>query len=64
MGIQEKARALIKLTVCEIRRLLCRLVVHRRPPRWEEVLWWSVWRRHHQAVAKHCHYKRRGVLLA
>ena len=64
MGIQEKARDVIKLTVCEIRRLLCRLVVHRRPPRWEEVLWWSVWRRHHQAVAKRCHYKRRGVLLA
>jgi len=64
VGIQEKARALIELTVCEIRRLLCRLLVHRRPPRWEEVLWWSVWRRHHQAVAKRCHYKRRGVLLA
>jgi hypothetical protein len=52
------------LTVCEIRRLLCRLVVSRHPVRWEEVLWWSVWRRHHQAVAKRCHYKRRRVLLA
>jgi hypothetical protein len=52
------------LTVSEIRRLLCRLVVQGRPERWEEVLRWSVWRRRHQAVARRCHYKRRGVLLA
>src|SRR5215216_4921079 len=63
-GIQEKARALVELTVCEVRRLLCQLVLSRRPSRWKEVLSWSVWRRHHQAVAKRCHYKRRGVLLA
>jgi hypothetical protein len=54
----------VELTVSEVRRLLCRLVVDRRPPRWEEVLSWSVWRRRHQAVARRCHYKRRGVLLA
>ena len=36
----------------------------RRPPRWEEVLFWSAWRSHHQAVARRFHYKRRGVLLA
>jgi hypothetical protein len=52
------------LTVAEIRRLLRRLVLVRRPPRWEEVLSWSLWRRHHQAVAKRSHYKRRDVLLA
>jgi hypothetical protein len=52
------------LTVCEIRRLLCLLVVHGRPERWEEALRWSVWRRRHQAEARRCHYKRRGVLLA
>src|SRR5215208_1802751 len=63
-GFQEKARTLVELTVAEIRRLLCRLVLRRRPPRWGEVLSWSLWRRRHQAVAKRCHYKRRGVLLA
>jgi hypothetical protein len=52
------------LTVSEARKLLCRLVVLRRLPPWEEVLSWSRWRRHHQAVARDCHYKRRGVLLA
>ena len=51
------------MTVAEIRRLLCRLVFRRRPWRWEAVISWSVWRRRHQAVAKRCHYKRRGVLL-
>ncbi len=54
----------MKLTVCEVRKLLCRLVLGRRPPRWDEVLSWSVWRRHHQAVARRCHYKLGGVLLA
>ena len=52
------------LTVSEVRKLLCRLVLFRRPPPPEEVLCWSVWRRHHQAVARRCHYKLRGVLLA
>jgi hypothetical protein len=54
----------VKLTVSEVRKLLYRLVLGRRAPGWEEVLSWSVWRRHHQAVAKRCHYKLRGVLLA
>jgi hypothetical protein len=54
----------VQLTVAEIRRLLRWLVLGQRPPRWEEVLSWSVWRRHHQAVARRSHYKRRGALLA
>jgi len=54
----------VKLTVSEVRKLLWRLVLGRRPPRWEEVLSWSVWRRQHQGVARRCHYKSRGVLLA
>ena len=55
----------MQLTVSEVRKLLlCRMVLSGRPVRWEAVLRWSVWRRHHQAVAKRCHYKRRGVLLA
>jgi hypothetical protein len=54
----------VKLTVSEVRKLLCRLVLFRRPPPQKEVLRWSVWRRHHQAVARLCHYKLRGVLPA
>ena len=54
----------MELRVSEVRKLLCRLVLSRRAPRWNEVLSWSVWRRRHQAVARRCHYKRRGVLLA
>jgi hypothetical protein len=54
----------VELTVSEVRKLLCRLVLSRGAPPWKEVLSWSEWRRHHQAVARRCHYKRRGVLLA
>ena len=54
--------ALIPLTVPEVRRLLWG-VVWRAFPTVEHVLAWSVWRRHHQAVAKRCHYQRRGVIL-
>jgi hypothetical protein len=54
----------VELTVAEIRKLLCRLVVGKKSPRWEQVISWSSWRRRHQAVARRSHYKRRGVLLA
>ncbi len=53
---------LIPLTVPEVRRLLWG-VVWRAFPSVEHVLAWSVWRRHHQAVAKRCHYQQRGVIL-
>ena len=53
---------LIPLTVPEVRRLLWG-VVWRAFPSVEQVLAWSRWRRHHQAVAKRCHYQRRGVYL-
>ena len=53
---------LIPLTVPEVRRLLWG-VVWRALPSVEQVLAWSAWRRHHQAVAKRCHYQRRGVIL-
>jgi len=46
-----------------VRRLLWG-VVWRAFPTVEHVLTWSAWRRHHQAVAKRCHYKRHGVILA
>ena len=53
---------LIPLTVPEVRRLLWG-VVWRAFPTVEQVLAWSTWRRHHQAVAKRCHYQRRGIIL-
>ena len=49
---------MILLTVPEVRRLLTRLV-------WTEnqvpyfILYWSWWRRRHQAWARQCQYKRR-----
>ena len=52
---------LIPLTVPEVRRLLWG-VVWRAVPSVEHVLAWSTWRRHHQAVAKHCHYRRHGAI--
>ena len=53
---------LIPLTVPEVRRLLVRLVWPVLPHA-EDVLAWSHWRRHHQAVAQRCHYRRRGASL-
>jgi hypothetical protein len=49
---------LIRLSVAEIRKLLWRLVWAVNPLI-AAVLGWSVWRRHHQAIAKACHYQRR-----
>jgi hypothetical protein len=48
--------------VAEIRRLLWHLVlkVHQTA---RQILVWSRWRRHHQAVARYYHYKARGALL-
>ena len=48
--------------MAEVRRLVRRLLMGRRPA-WDEVVHWSGWRRHHQAVARRCHYHARGVLL-
>jgi hypothetical protein len=48
--------------VPEVRRLLWG-VVWRAFPSVEHVLAWSAWRRHHQAVAKRCQYRRHGVIL-
>ena len=52
---------LLPLTVPEVRRLLWRLVLARAPDA-ERALAWSEWRRRHQARAKRCHYKRRGIV--
>ena len=50
---------LIPLTEPEVRRLLLS-VVWPRLTNTEQALAWSTWRRHHQAVAKHCHYHARA----
>jgi hypothetical protein len=62
-AVQRAVAELIPLTVPEVRRLLWG-VVWRAFPSADHVLAWSTWRRHHQAVAKRCHYQRRGVILS
>lgn len=44
------------LSVPEVRHLLVWLRWH-APPEADRVLHWSWWRRHHQAIARICHYK-------
>ena len=53
---------LIKLSVPEVRRLLCRLLWSPLSPV-AQALSWSRWRRRHQALAKRSHYKRRASYL-
>lgn len=50
--------ALIELTIAKFRRLFDALLLttHRTL---HTLLAWSTWRRHHQAVAPNCHYRRR-----
>ena len=49
---------LIPMTVPEVRHLLTRLIwTENQPP--DFILYWSWWRRHHQARPQQCHYKRR-----
>jgi Homeodomain-like domain len=50
----------IALTVPEIRRLLNRVVWPQQPAP-EHVWHWSVYRRYKQALAKQCHYRKRGA---
>jgi SRSO17 transposase len=49
---------LVPLTRNEIRRLITRLTSHLQVMAFH--LHWSLWRRHHQAVARACHFKRRA----
>jgi SRSO17 transposase len=49
---------LIPLTRNEIRRLFTATVTALRTL--QQRLHWSQWRRHHQAVARACHYRRRA----
>jgi hypothetical protein len=56
--VETAALACIALTVPEIRKLLCRLV-WRGLPDVAAVIQLSLWRRHHQAVARLYHWLRR-----
>jgi hypothetical protein len=46
--------------MAEVRRLL----VWWAPPGVRQVLWWSRWRRRHQARARHYHWRRRLQVAA
>ncbi len=52
---------MVPLTVAEVRRLLALRLTPDRTSRAlrRHVLSWSLWRRKHQATARHCHYQRR-----
>jgi hypothetical protein len=54
---------LIRISTAEARRLLVALVWW-SPPSVRQVLWWSRWRRCHQARARRCHWRRRQQRLA
>jgi hypothetical protein len=54
---------LIRVSTAEARRLLVGLVWW-TPPSLCQVLWWSRWRRRHQARARRCHWHRRNQRLA
>jgi hypothetical protein len=49
--------------MAEVRRLLLGLVWW-APPGVRQVLWWSRWRRRHQARARHYHWRRRLQVAA
>jgi hypothetical protein len=51
---------LLPLTVPEVRRLLFALV-WQPPPSAAHILFWSAWRRRHQARAQRCHITRRRL---
>ncbi len=57
MGVE-----LLPLTVSEVRHLLWQTVWSHTPPFWF-ILAWSLWRRRHQARAKHSHAKHRRARL-
>jgi hypothetical protein len=51
---------LIRWSVQEIRRITMRLAQRRIRP--AHIIAWSLWRRAHQAAARHAHIKRRPQL--
>src|ERR1700674_2077429 len=54
---------MVALSVAEVRRLFCALLLSRPIP-FLFRLAWSFFRRTHQAVARRCHYKRRLAILS
>jgi SRSO17 transposase len=60
-GVPSGAEPWVPLRVPDIRRLFGRLVLATRHTI-GQMLDWSAWRRWHQGVAQHYHYKRRSVL--
>ena len=62
-GGDAPARLLVALSVGEIRHLISRLLLVLGIAL-EAIFAWSCWRRMHQAVAKLCHWKRRGFCPA
>tara|TARA_E500000305_G_scaffold94861_1_gene83989 strand:+ start:770 stop:976 length:207 start_codon:yes stop_codon:yes gene_type:complete len=51
--------SLMPITYPEVRRLLEEIVLKTSPIEYQN-LEWSAWRRHHQFLARHCHYRKRG----
>lgn len=51
---------LIPLTHSELRRLFDALVLGATTPSPDHIIRWSIWRRKHQATARHHHYRRRS----
>jgi SRSO17 transposase len=62
-GDDAPSRPLVDLSVCEIRHLISRLLLTVGLAL-EPIFAWSFWRRMHQAVAKLCHWKARGLCPA
>jgi SRSO17 transposase len=62
-GNDAPSRPLVALSVCEIRHLISRLLLVAGLAL-DAIFDWSLWRRMHQAVAKLCHWKARGLCPA
>jgi hypothetical protein len=62
-GSQASSRPLVDFSVGGIRRLISRLLLVAGIAL-DHIFAWSFWRRMHQAVAKACHWKRRGLCPA
>ena len=62
-GKDAPSRPMVDLSVCEIRHLISRLLLVAGIAL-DSIFAWSFWRRMHQAVAKVCHWKGRGLCPA
>jgi hypothetical protein len=62
-GKEALSRPMVDFSVCEIRHLISRLLLAIGIAL-DAIFAWSFWRRMHQAVAKVCHWKGRGLCLA